>query len=116
MEGREVQRHVGSQMLHDPFALGAQFLVRIVLAGNQQRWEENFNTSEGDLIVFTNGLSLADQGSGFQILANGRDTLIRYGTSSILLPYVQGLTSSAFQFGDQFQPINSGNFTPVVLA
>ena len=91
-----------------------RFIFRTLDEGNDVIFD--FNTSEGDLIVFTNGLSLEDQGSGFQILENGRDTLIRYGTSSILLPYVQGLTSSAFQFGDQFQPINSDNFSPVVLA
>ena len=36
MERREMKRHVGSQLAHDPLRLGLDFGVGIVLAGNDQ--------------------------------------------------------------------------------
>lgn len=64
----------------------------------------DFNPEEGDRIWFKNGLTEADQGAGFLIRNNGRDTLITYGSSSILLPfYVAADTtplSDLFQFGE----------------
>jgi len=75
----------------------------------------DFNVAEGDRIVFNNGLTLADQGTGFTVSANERDTLITYGESSILLPYVTGLTSEAFLFGNTLEPVTLGNFQTITI-
>jgi Ca2+-binding RTX toxin-like protein len=79
----------------------------------------DFHASEGDRIWFRNGLTAADQGNGFFVFENGRDTFIRYGDSSILLPNTTGLTIDDFLFGDQGATtglsVPSG-FTPVTLA
>jgi hypothetical protein len=37
VEGREVKRHVGPELFHDPFAQSANFLRRIVFSRNEQR-------------------------------------------------------------------------------
>jgi Ca2+-binding RTX toxin-like protein len=72
----------------------------------------DFNPHEGDRIVFTNGLSIAN----IQAQENGRDTRITYGNSSILLPDFTGLTSSDFLFNtDGVAPSDNGNWRPVTL-
>ncbi len=79
----------------------------------------DFNASEGDRIWFRNGLTAADQGTGFLVFENGRDTFISYGDSSILLPYTTGLSIADFQFGDQGAAVGLGvpaGFNPVTLA
>ena len=82
----------------------------------------DFNPEEGDRIWFKNGLTEADQGGGFLIRNNGRDTLITYGSSSILLPfYVAPDTtplSDLFQFGEApaQAPFSGGDWTNQTLS
>ena len=72
----------------------------------------DFNPAEGDRLVFANGLSIAN----IQALENGRDTIVNYGNSSILLPYFTGLKAKDILFStDGIQPIDNGNFQPVIL-
>ncbi len=78
----------------------------------------DFNAGEGDRIWFRNGLTAADQGTGFVVFENGRDSFIRYGDSSILLPYTTGLTINDFIFGSQGTGSGVGapaGFTAVTL-
>ncbi|MCP9816641.1 hypothetical protein KBY76_08140 [Synechococcus sp. GreenBA-s] len=78
----------------------------------------DFHASEGDRIWFRNGLTAADQGSRFFVFENGRDSLISYGDSSILLPYTTGLTIDDFIFGAQGSGSGLGapaGFTAVTL-
>ena len=82
----------------------------------------DFNPEEGDRIWFKNGLTETDQGAGFLIRNNGRDTLITYGSSSILLPfYVAADTtplSDLFQFGEApaQAPFSGGDWTNQTLS
>jgi len=87
-----------------------RFVFKTLNEGNDVIFD--FNPSEGDRIVFSNGLSIG----GIQALDNGRDTRITYGNSSILLPYFTGLTSNDFLFStDGIQPADNGNWQPVIL-
>jgi Ca2+-binding RTX toxin-like protein len=72
----------------------------------------DFNPTEGDRLVFANGLSIGQ----IQALENGRDTRINYGNSTILLPFFTGLTANDILFStDGIQPIDNGNFEPITL-
>ena len=77
----------------------------------------DFNPAEGDRIWFKNGLTEAEQGNGFLIRSNGRDTLITYGSSSILLPFFTGITAGAFQFGEapEQAALSGGNWETVTI-
>jgi hypothetical protein len=87
-----------------------RFIFKTLDEGNDIIFD--FNPTEGDRLVFANGLAIAN----IQALENGRDTLINYGNSSILLPYFTGLKAADFLFStDGIQPIDNGNFQPVIL-
>jgi hypothetical protein len=72
----------------------------------------DFNPAEGDRIVFTNGITLAD----IQAFENGRDTRINFGNSTILIPFFTGLKSGDILFNTNgIPPIDNGNFEPIAL-
>lgn len=77
----------------------------------------DFNPEEGDKIWLKNGLTEGSQGSGFVIQENGRDTLITYGNSSILLPYFTGITAEDFLFGEAptQAPLSGGGWQTVTI-
>lgn len=74
-----------------------QFIFRTFDEGNDIIFD--FRPTEGDKIVFLNGLTKDDIGSRVLIQETARDTLITYGTSSILLPFFTDLNANDFLFG-----------------
>ncbi|CAK6688837.1 hypothetical protein IFHNHDMJ_00488 [Synechococcus sp. CBW1107] len=91
-----------------------RFIFNTFAEGNDVIFD--FNPAEGDRIVFRNGLTLADQGNRFFVFESERDTLITYGSSSILLPYFTELAAEDFIFGEGSAASSpGGGFQPVVL-
>ncbi|QEY32810.1 hypothetical protein EVJ50_11785 [Synechococcus sp. RSCCF101] len=64
---------------------------------------------DGDRVVFQNGLRFEEQGSSFFVYGNGRDTLITFGNSSILLAGFTDLRGEHLIFQDPPPP---GAITP----